>query len=148
MPRHGVPSLQALRRPWSRTSGSSPQTMMPRPRLALGASVLASADQNSGIASHSLGCIDIRPRYMYSAGLLSHCSIRCPRSTIAYDFSERLGDSLLFGSQACAWKLLCLDHHEWLQVVLCNKTCHDYVRERASASALILPSDMAPLPSG
>ena len=50
-------------------------------------------------------------------------------------------EGILFGSQACAWTLLCLDHHEWLQIVLCNKACHDYVSERASASSIRLPSD-------
>ena len=57
-------------------------------------------------------------------------------------------EGILFGSQACAWTLLCLNHHEWLQVVLCNKACHDYVHERASASSIRLPSDPPPLPAG
>ena len=55
---------------------------------------------------------------------------------------------ILFGSQACAWTLLCLNHHEWLQVVLSNKACHDYVREQASASAMRLPSDRPSSPTG
>ena len=87
--------------------------------------------------------IDIRPRYMYSAGLLATVLSDSRQARMPMIFQSLEG--ILFGSQCCAWTLLCLDHHEWLQVVLCNKACHDYVRERASASAIRLPSD-PPLP--
>ena len=83
--------------------------------------------------------IDIRPRYMYSAGLFATVASDSRQARMPMIFQSLEG--ILFGSQACAWTLLCLDHHEWLQVVLCNKACHDYVRERASASSIRLPSD-------
>ena len=86
--------------------------------------------------------IDIRPRYMYSAGLLATVTIDSRQTRMPMIFQSLEG--ILFGSQSCAWTLLCLDHHEWLQVVLCNKACHDYIRERASASAIRLPSDPPP----
>ena len=87
--------------------------------------------------------IDIRPRYMYSAGLLATVTSDSRQARMPMIFQSLEG--ILFGSQCCAWMLLCLDHQEWLHVVLCNKACHDYVRERASASAIRLPSD-PPLP--
>ena len=90
--------------------------------------------------------IDIRPRYMYSAGLLAIVASASRQARMPMIFQSLEG--ILFGSQACAWTLLCLNHHEWLQVVLCNKACHDYVRERASASSIRLPSDPPQLPTG
>ena len=90
--------------------------------------------------------IDIRPRYMYSAGLLATVTSDSRQARMPMIFQSLEG--ILFGSQSCAWTLLCLDHHEWLQVVLCNKPCHDYVRERASASAIRLPSDPLLPPTG
>ena len=80
---------------------------------------------------------------MYSTGLLATVLSDSRQARMPMIFQSLEG--VLFGSQCCAWVLLCLDHHEWLQVVLCNKACHDYVRERASASAIHLPSD-PPLP--
>ena len=91
--------------------------------------------------------IDIRPRYMYSEGLfLAITASASAEARLPMIFQSLEG--VLFGSQACAWTLLCLHHHDWLQVVLCNKACHDYVREQASASAIRLPSDPPTLPSG
>ena len=90
--------------------------------------------------------IDIRPRYMYSAGLFAIVALASAEARLPMIFKSLEG--VLFGSQACAWTLLCLDHHEWLQVVLCNKACHDYVREQASASSIRLPSDPPQLPIG
>ena len=90
--------------------------------------------------------IDIRPRYMYSAGLLATVISDSRQARMPMIFQSLEG--ILFGSQCCAWTLLCLDHQEWLHVVLCNKACHDYVRERASASAIRLPSDPPLLPTG
>ena len=90
--------------------------------------------------------IDIRPRYMYSAGLLAIVASDSREARMPMIFQSLEG--ILFGSQAGAWTLLCLDHHDWLHVVLCNKACHDYVRERASASCMRLPSDPLQLPPG
>ena len=90
--------------------------------------------------------IDIRPRYMYSAGLIATVTSDSRQARMPMIFQSLEG--ILFGSQCCAWTLLCLDHQEWLYVVLCNKACHDYVCERASASAIRLPSDPPPLPTG
>ena len=90
--------------------------------------------------------IDIRPRYMYSAGLLAIVASASAEARLPMIFQSLEG--ILFGSQACAWTLLCLDHHEWLQVVLCNKACHDYVHEQASASSIRLPSDLQQLNIG
>ena len=83
--------------------------------------------------------IDIRPRCMYSAGLNATVASDSRQARMPMIFQSLEG--ILFGSQACAWTLLCLNHHEWLQVVLCNKACHDYISERASASSIRLPSD-------
>ena len=83
--------------------------------------------------------IDIRPRFMYSAGLNATVASDSRQARMPMIFQSLEG--ILFGSQACAWMLLCLNHHEWLQVVLCNKACHDYISERASASSMRLPSD-------
>ena len=88
--------------------------------------------------------IDIRPRYMYSAGLLAITASDPADATMPLRFQSLEG--VFFGSQACAWTLLCLSHHEWLQVVLCSRACHDYIKEQASASAMRLPSD-EPLPT-
>ena len=90
--------------------------------------------------------IDIRPRYMYSAGLSATVTSASSQARMPMIFQSLEG--ILFGSQCCAWVLLCLAHHEWLHVVLCNKACHDYVRERASASAIRLPSDPPRPPTG
>ena len=90
--------------------------------------------------------IDIRPRYMYSVGLVATVTSASSQARMPMIFQSLEG--IFFGSQCCAWMLLCLAHHEWLQVVLCNKACHDYVRERASASAIRLPSDPPLQPSG
>ena len=90
--------------------------------------------------------IDIRPRYMYVTGLSAITAAASTEARLPMIFQSLEG--VLFGSQACAWTLLCLNHHEWLQVVLCDRACHDYVREQASASAIRLPSDPFQLPAG
>ena len=90
--------------------------------------------------------IDIRPRYMYSAGLSDITASASAEARLPMIFQSLEG--ILFGSQACAWTLLCLNHHEWFQVGLSNKACHDYVREQASASAMRLPSDRPSSPTG
>ena len=83
---------------------------------------------------------------MYSAGLLAAVTSLSSQARVPMIFQSLEG--ILFGSQCCPWMLLCLAHHEWLHVVLCNKACHDYVRERASASAIRLPSDPPRPPTG
>ena len=83
---------------------------------------------------------------MYSTGLLAITASASAQARLPTILQSLEG--ILFGSQACAWTLLSLNHHEWLQVVLCNKACHDYVHEQASASAVRLPSAPPHLPSG
>ena len=77
---------------------------------------------------------------MYSAGLSRLTALASAEARMPMVFQSLEG--VFFRSQACAWTLLCLDHHEWLQAVLCNRACHDYISEQASASAMRLPSDV------
>ena len=124
------------------TSGFSPARMKHRQPLAQQASAPAAAGQALGTATLSHGC------------LLTFAPDTCILRVTSLSSQARMPmifqslEGILFGSQCCAWMLLCLAHHEWLHVVLCNKACHDYVRERASASAIRLPSDPPRPPTG
>ena len=117
-----------------------------RQPLAQPASAPASAGLAFGTATLSHGCLSIYAPDTCIRWPSCHCDFSFKPSPHAMIFQSLEG--ILFGSQCCAWMLLCLAHHEWLQVVLCNKACHDYVRERASASAIRLPSDPPLQPSG